>query len=274
MADQDPIRLFARLMEREDEEISLDEAALLIAQTEYPALDIARECARLDRLAERLRLAPQASSLDNIQALNELLFEQEGFAGNEEEYDDPRNSYLNDVLDRKKGIPITLSLVYMEVARRRGLPVVGVSFPRHFLVKYLTGSGEIILDPYHRGALLSREDCAELLKTPDGPPVELKQEYLFAATHKQILTRLLNNLKGSFFRRQNFGRLLTLVELGLAIDPGSAQDIRDRGMVHFALKRYGEALADFQAYLKLSPREDPEVQQVLRALHRIRAMMN
>ncbi len=274
MSKSDPVRNFARMMEREDEEINLAEAALLIACTEYPRLDTAASLKHLDGLASQVRADPEHSALANIQALNELLFEKEKFSGNEEDYDDPRNSFLNDVLERKQGIPITLSVIYMEVARRRGLPVVGVGFPGHFLVKYLAGSTEILVDPYHRGAILTEQDCAERLKAHFGDEAKLKPEFLMASTHKQILARMLNNLKGSYFRRQNYPKVLTMIELGLSIDPGSRQNIRDRGMVYFMMKRYGEALADFKAYLALSRREDPQTHEVLQVLHRIRAMMN
>src|SRR6476620_642591 len=126
MPENDPIRLWARLMKREDEAIDLAEAALLIARTEYPDLDIATELGRVDQLAERFCPPKHSTPSSNIQALNELLFEEQKFTGNDEEYDDPRNSYLNDVLDRRKGIPITLALVYTEVGRRHGLPLHGV----------------------------------------------------------------------------------------------------------------------------------------------------
>lgn len=274
MAERDPVRRFARLMEREDEMIDLAEAALLIARTEYPQLDAAAQLEHLNRLAAQVRVDPAYSASSNIQALNHLLFERENFSGNEEEYDDPRNSYLNDVLERKKGIPITLSLVYVEVARRRGLPVVGVGFPGHFLVKYLTESGDIFIDPYNRGTILSRQHCVERLRTYFGQGAELKPEYLAASTHKQILARMLNNLKGLYSRRQNFLKVLTMIELALSIDPASPQDIRDRGMVYFVMKRYREAMADFKTYLSLSPGDDPQIHEVLKVLHRIRALMN
>ncbi len=288
VSEGDPIRHWTRLLMREDAEINVAEAALVIARTEYPQLDVAAQLARLDRMAEHVHLDPAGSPLVNIQALNEYLFEAEKFTGNEEEYDDPRNSFLNDVLDRKKGIPITLSLVYTEIARRHGLPVVGVGFPGHFLVKYRTGtaatpaetrpedilSEEILVDPYHRGAILSHADCIGLLKSHFGQEAELKPEFLAASAQKEILARMLNNLKGSYFRRQNFPKVLTMIGFALAIDPASARDIRDRGMVYFAMKRYREAMADFKVYLTLSPREDPHVREVLQAIQRIRATMN
>jgi regulator of sirC expression with transglutaminase-like and TPR domain len=270
----DAVRQFASLMRADDDQINLAEASLLIARTEYPDLDVAAQLRRLDALAEGALADPSFPPLANIQALNELLFEKVGLGGNEDEYDDPRNSFLNEVLDRKKGLPITLSVIYMEVARRHGLPVVGVGFPGHFLVKYLTGSGEFLLDPYRRGAFVSGEEAAERLKLQFGPEAELRPAHLATATTKQILARMLNNLKGSYFRRKNYGRVLMMIELALAVDPGSRQEVRDRGMVYFLLNRYEEARADFNAYLSLSPGEGPDTEEVRKALHRIRSLYN
>ena len=261
-------------MERDDEEIDLAEAALLIARTEYPNLDLPPQLKRLDHMAAQVAIDPEGSCLGNVIALNEYLFEREKFSGNENEYDDPRNSYLNDVLDRKTGLPITLSLVYMELARRRGLPVVGMSFPGHFLVKYLTGPGEIIIDPFHKGSVLSRQDCEAQLKKNFGEDAELETEFLAAATNKQILARMLNNLKGSYFRRRNFPRVLTMIEMALAIDPGSKEELRDRGMVYLLMGRYPEARADLAACAALSSPDDPSLKEINSALNRLRAMMN
>lgn len=262
------------MMEGPDDEIDLAEAALVIARSEYPELDTAAQLQRLDQIASEVQADPLYPPLANIQALNDVLFEKEKFSGNEDEYDDPRNSYLNQVLERKKGIPITLSLVYAEVARRQGLPLVGVGFPGHFLVKYLARPGEILIDPYYRGRILSREDCEERLKAHFGEEAEFKPEYLAASTPKQILARVLNNLKGSYFRRRNYAKVLTMIEFALAIEPGLPQHIRDRGMVYLAMSRYREAMADFNSYLKLSPPNDPQAREVREAVHRILALIN
>ena len=274
MIDSDAIREFARYVGRPAEQIHLDVAALLLARTEYPALDLSAQLARLDALAARAECNSLQSARDNISRLNRLLFEEERFVGNEEEYDDPRNSYLNDVLDRKMGIPITLSLVYQEVARRCGLPVMGVGFPGHFLAKYHAPSGDILLDPYHGGAILSLQDCEKKLKSQFGEKAELRPSFLTAASNKQTLTRMLNNLKGSFFRRKDFAKVLMMIEMALAVDPASRQEIHDRGMIYFLLRRYGEAMADFHAYLDSSPPDDPQLPDVQTMMHRIRAMHN
>lgn len=270
----DAVREFALYVARPEVEIRLDEAALLLARTEYPGLDLAAQMARLDALAARAECNPGQSPHANIANLNRLLFEEEKFGGNEEEYDDPRNSYLNDVLDRKMGIPITLSLVYQEVARRCGLPVVGVGFPGHFLAKYLTASGEILLDPYNRGAILSLQDCEEKLKTQFGEEAEFRPGFLLVSSAKQTLTRMLTNLKGTFFRRKDFAKVLMMIEMAMAVDPASRQEVHDRGMVYFLLRRYGEAISDLRAYLNLSPPDDSQIQGVRTMIHRIRAMHN
>ncbi|MFZ0964430.1 MAG: transglutaminase-like domain-containing protein [Terriglobia bacterium] len=270
----DAVSEFARYLARPAEKVRLDEAALLLARTEYPALDISAQLERLDALAARAKCDPRQSPHDNIANLNRLLFEEEKFTGNEEDYDDPRNSYLNDVLDRKAGIPITLALVYQEVARRCGLPVVGVGFPGHFLAKYLAASEEILLDPYHGGAILTLQDCEEKLKAQFGEETEFRPSFLAVSPPKQTLTRMLNNLKGAYFRRKEFAKVLMMIEMALAIDPTSRQEIHDRGMINFLLRRYGKALADLRAYLSLSPADDPQIRDVQTMMHRIRAMHN
>ena len=270
----DAVNEFARYVARPEAEIHLDEAALLLARTEYPALDPPAQLARLDALAARVECAPGRSPQANIASMNRLLFEEEAFAGNEEDYDDPRNSYLNDVLDRKKGIPITLSLLYQEIARRCGMPVLGVGFPGHFLAKYLAGSGEILVDPYHSGAILSLKDCEERLKAQFGEEAELRPSFLLVASNKQTLTRMLNNLKGSYFRRKDLAKVMMMIEMAMAVDPSSRQELHDRGMIHFLERRYTKALADLGAYLEKSPPDDEQVQGVKTMIHRIRAMHN
>jgi regulator of sirC expression with transglutaminase-like and TPR domain len=274
MEPPDAVREFARYVARPAEEIRLDEAALLLARTEYPALDLSAQLARLDALAARAECDPGQSPHANIASLNRLLFEEEKFAGNEKEPDDPRNSYLNDVLDRKMGIPITLSLVYQEVARRCGLPVVGVGFPGHFLAKYLAASGEILLDPYQSGAILSLQDCEAKLKAQFGEEAEFRPSFLMISSTKQTLSRMLNNLKGSYFRGKDFAKVLVMIELALAVDPTSRQEIHDRGMIYFLLRRYGKAMTDLRSYLDISPPDDPQIRDVRTIMHRIRAIHN
>lgn len=274
MSPIDPVQRFHDLLECKDEQVNLAEAALAIAATEYAGLDPAPWLASLDRLAARVEAGPELSTLTNIAAINKVLFEEESFCGNDEEYDDPRNSFLNDVLERKKGIPITLSLIYTEVARRKGLTLVGVGFPGHFLVKHPGPPTEILIDPYHQGNILATGDCAALLKAHFGSEAELKPEYLTASTRKQILARMLNNLKGSYFRRNNYPKVLKMIELALATGVDVLSNLRDRGMVYFAMRRYTDAAKELKTYLAIGAKDDPEVRQVLQVLGQIKAMMN
>lgn len=274
MASDAPLQEFERILKLPESRIDLAEAAMQIARTEYPQLDVPSQLARLDRLADGLDCNPSRPPLENIRDLNELLFVQQGFAGNMEDYDDPRNSFLNDVLERKKGIPITLSLVYAEVARRRSLPIVGVSFPGHFIVKYVSGPKEILIDPFAGGAVWGQLECEEKLKSHFGEKAEMKREYLLASTPRQILSRMLNNLKATYFRRQAYTKVLTMIDFSLAIDPASSGNIRDRGMIYFTMRRYREAAVDFNAYLNLALPNDPEAVEVMKLLRQVRGIMN
>ena len=162
---------FAELVSGSEADLDLAEAALLIAQEEQPELDVAAYLGRLDALADsvRSRLPEAASFADIIQALNTVLFEEEGLSGNQTDYHDPRNSFLNEVLDRKLGIPITLSLVYIEVGNRLGVPLVGVGFPGHFVVKYAGPDGETVLDPFQAGSRVSQAQMEDKLRAMYGP---------------------------------------------------------------------------------------------------------
>ncbi|MGH9345591.1 MAG: SirB1 family protein [Terriglobia bacterium] len=268
------IRRFSRLMECEEGRVPLLEAALMIAQTEYPSLDLSAETGRFDELARGLEASAECSPDVNIRALNSFLFEEQRFCGNEKDYDDPRNSFLNDVLDRRLGIPITLSLVYVELGKRSGLPLAGVGFPGHFLVKYKSAGRDIFLDPYHQGKMLTLQDCDALLKKHFGNEASIEPRYLAASTPKEIMARMLNNLKGCYFRRGNYARVLTLIEMSLAIDPASRQDIHDRSTVLMLLHRYREAAAGLRLYLDLAPPGDPRLNSARSMLHRIRSLMN
>src|SRR5688572_13578190 len=190
-------RTFQELVTLPDGAVPLAEAALLMACEEYPQLELSPYLDRLDEFAEAVRpkLQPRFSPLDTIDALNDVLFGVFGFRGNTENYNDPRNSFFNDVLERRVGIPITLSTVYLEVARRLDFPLVGVGMPGRFLVKHRTPAEELILDPFNRGEILSREDCGNLLTQLYGESVEFSDRMLDRVTHRQILARMLNNLK-------------------------------------------------------------------------------
>ncbi len=271
-------RQFRDILARPDAAVDLAEASLLIACEEYPGLDVPAYLTRLDRMgvALRERLADEPRAERAVMALNRYLFQEEGFHGNAAEYYDPRNSYLNEVLDRRTGIPISLSTVYMEVARRAGLPVEGVGLPGHFIVRVRAGPHAILIDPFHAGALLSEDDCQQRLDRIFGGRLKMEASMLAPCGRKDILERTLRNLKTIYFKQGDHPRALGAVELILTVNPGSAEDVRDRGMLYAALDCYGLAVRDLEAFLTLVPRapEASEVRDRLADLRRRAARLN
>ncbi len=269
---------FAQLVSGPEEELDLAEAALLIAQEEHPELDVAAYLRRLDGLAAavRARLPEAPEPTDIIHSLNIQLFGEEGLAGNESEYYDPRNSFLNEVLDRKRGIPITLSVIYLEVGRRLGLPLAGVGFPGHFLVKYSGADGELVLDPFAGGVTLSREELAQKLRRMYGdanPFLAQIPQLLAPASKKEILLRMLHNLKGIYLQQNDFTRALAAIDRILLVTPDLAMEVRDRGAVHQRLGHLQAALQDFRRYLQMVPNaEDAETVRTL--ISRMTAQLN
>jgi regulator of sirC expression with transglutaminase-like and TPR domain len=275
-----PRKALAALLALPDDAIDLGQAALLIAREEYPDLEVDRYLGVLDRMAEELRsrLRGGEGCISQIAHLNRLLFDEMGFRGNREEYDDPRNSFLNDVLDRRVGIPISLCTVYLEVARRLGIPLAGVSFPGHFLVRY-TGrevEGEILIDPFNRGAILTEAECRKRIEEMYRGQVVFRPEFLRRARTKEILERMLNNLKATYQAQRDFHRALGAQELLLCIHPGRGAEIRDRGIMHYRLALLGQAADDFEAYLLAAP-DAPDAADIrlrLKELKRLVPRMN
>jgi regulator of sirC expression with transglutaminase-like and TPR domain len=261
---------FRQAVDRPEHTIELGRAALAIAVAEYPHLDCAHYLSLIDRLAvtAAARLGGDSNVSRAIAALNSVLFEGHGFRGNRENYFDPRNSFLNEVLDRKMGIPISLSVLYMEVAQRIGLSFEGVGFPGHFLVRYLGDDKEIVLDPFNRGEIRSRESLEKMLYQLYGREMPLDPSFLRGITKKQILRRMLNNLRMIYLRENDFVKVLPVMEQLMILDPASAEDIRDRGAIYFKLECFKQALEDFQTYLRLAPfaNDASEVRQQISSL--------
>jgi regulator of sirC expression with transglutaminase-like and TPR domain len=188
--------------------------------------------------------------------MNRYLFEELHFVGNREKYEDPRNSCLNEVLDRRTGIPITLSVVYMEIAQRAGLQIDGINFPGHFLVRCpdldSRGGGSLIIDPFHGGALLSEHDCRLLLQRHVGSEVAFNKSLLAPTTRLQIIARMLLNLKRIYVHMRSFPQARDVTELLLALTPSALNELRDRGLLAYHLNDVSSALRDLQAYLKLA----------------------
>ncbi len=261
----------------EDEQIDLLRAALVIARTEYPNLAIEEYAGRVESLA--CRVASQVSDCEQhtLGSLNRVLFDEVKLRGNREDYYDPRNSFLNDVLDRGLGIPITLSILYMEVANRVGFPLSGVGMPGHFLLKHYGHDGEeTLIDCFNRGDILSRQDCQMRLNEIYAGEIVLRPEFLHPLSRRQILTRVLNNLKTVYLSTRNFRRALTTADMVLVIHPQSAEDIKQRAFLRYSMGMQRLAIEDLEEYLKISPSasDAEEVKQMCCSVRRMMAMMN
>ena len=262
---------FAEMLSREDGRIELASACLQIAEDAYPGLDVDGYVGEIERFAKRLRarLAPDAAAEDRVIALNEFLFDDLGFSGNVDNYYDPRNSYLNEVLDRRTGIPITLAVLYMEIGRRIGLPLEVVSFPGHFLVRLPLRGGTLVLDPFSGGVPQSEDELRERLKrviprdAAGGVPVaELPlDQFLEPASNRQILARVLRNLKGVYREKDHPERLLEVLNRMVIVAPESAAELRDRGLVYQRLECWRPALKDLADYLEREP-DAPDLDEV------------
>jgi regulator of sirC expression with transglutaminase-like and TPR domain len=246
---------FREMAARPERDVDLAEASLLIAVGEYPDLDPGHYLARLDEMGMRLR--DRASAGDSsalVAALNRLLFDEEGFHGNTDNYYDPRNSFLNDVLDRRTGIPISLCTVYMEVARRAGLELDGVGLPGHFVVSVKADTSPLLVDPFNRGTVLTLDDCQRRLDRIYSGRMRLEPGMLAPCTRKAILARMLRNLKGIYVKAGDYERALRAVEMLRSLDPDDPDELRDRGVLHAALDCYATAADDLESYLARVPR--------------------
>lgn len=244
-----------------DDELPLLDTALLIARDEYPDLDAAGYSAQVDTYAEALR--PQLDrDIDlpaRLTAINRYLFEEVGFAGNNNQYDDPRNSYLNQVVDRKLGIPISLAVIQIEVTRRLGMALEGISFPGHFLVRLPVDDGILVLDPYNKGRPVSAEELRERASPHlGGQPPDDQQllQILAPATHRMILVRMLRNLKGLYLEQGDWERVARSADRLLKLSPDTAEALRDRGLAYRELGYTKGAREDLARYLQLLPEAD------------------
>jgi regulator of sirC expression with transglutaminase-like and TPR domain len=259
----DGLQRFSALLATEDEHIDLARACLQVAEDAYPGLDVDGYLGEIERFAKRLgaRLASDASVEDRVIELNDFLFADLGFHGNADDYYDPRNSYLNEVIDRRRGIPITLSVLYLEIGRRIGLRLEGVSFPGHFLVRVPMRGGTLVLDPFSGGAPQSEADLRERLKRviPGGATGGVAvadlplTQFLEPAGNRQILARLLRNLKGVYREKDKPERLLEVLNRMIIVSPDAAGERRDRGYVYHRLECWRPALQDLADYLEREP---------------------
>jgi regulator of sirC expression with transglutaminase-like and TPR domain len=246
-------RLLRRLVA--EEPLDLARAALAVAREEYPELDEGKYLRVLDRMADGVQSGlPAGATVERrVGRINTYLFHELGFAGNHADYYDPRNSFLNDVLDRRLGIPLTLSIVYMEVGRRCGLQVDGVGFPGHFLCKVRVQGGELVVDPFRRGQLLGVDDLKKLLASAVGEKVKFDPRLLQPAKAREILVRMLQNLRGLYQQRDDIPRALSAVDRILLLAPEDARALRDRAQLYEKLGGSAAAAADLEKVLQLEP---------------------
>ena len=252
-------------------------AALMIARLEYPKLDAGPYLDRLDALGDEASRRVARASIDpqdlpprvdperyaRVMALNAYLFDELRFAGNDVRYEDPRNSCLNEVLDRRTGIPITLALLYMEVARRAGVDIEGINFPGHFLLRCRAPRGmpnadDLIIDAYHGGALLSEQDLVRRYGQADDDGSTEPSRLLARAAKPQILARMLVNLQRVYVQMHSYPQARDVTELLLAVNPSAIEALRERGMLAYQLNDFSSALRDLQAYLQLATKTNPE----------------
>jgi regulator of sirC expression with transglutaminase-like and TPR domain len=265
---------FAGEVSRPEAEVDLARAALLVGAEEEPRLCKVERClALLDEMGEEARARTLRAEGSRVEALNRYLFDERRFEGNEADYYDPRNSMLHRVLERRAGIPITLSIVYAEVGRRAGLAVEGVGLPGHFIVRASDGGEWVLVDPFNRKTT-DREECQRRLDSIyGGGAVELNDEHFQPAGARAILSRVLGNLKAVYVQARFFRRALAAVERMLLINPHDLDERRDRGLLLAQLGRFSEAIAETQTYLNLAA-DAPDAEAVREQLKQMRARLS
>ena len=263
---------FYQEINQPDAQIDLAKAALYIAQEEYPDLDVDAYMNALDVMAAEVeeRLPVERYPLRIIQSLNKYLYDDLGYKGNTNDYYDPRNSYLNEVIDRHTGIPITLSLVYLEIARRLDFPMVGIGMPGHFLIRPEFEDTGIFVDAFNQGEILFEQDCEQRLAQIYGHPVPLQPMFLQPVSPRQLLVRMLTNLKFIYLNRKDLARALAVVEYILLLLPDAAMELRDRGLLYYQLGYKSNASQDLEIYLAMLPNaEDADaIRRLIEQLNR------
>jgi regulator of sirC expression with transglutaminase-like and TPR domain len=259
MSRSTPRDRFAAIADLPESRIDLGEAALVIAAEEQPGLDPHPWLDRLDELGERLRprLRRVRNDIDRLACLVELLFGEEGLRGNSEDYYDPRNSYLNEVLDRRLGIPITLAVICIEVGKRADIPLEGVGFPGHFLLR-LSDQPHVLIDPFEGGRFITQRDCEELLARLTNGDMRFDTRLLRTAGPRQIIHRMLNNLRGVYLNRGDVQRLFGVLDRMLLLDPEDPMPIRDRGVLQIRCGDPVLGIRDLESYLEIEPRAEDQ----------------
>lgn len=267
MTDNPDRTAFEELLKQPDEEINLAEAALMIARLEYHDLDISDYLSKIHTMALEInnRLPETANAAEILKQLNHVLFIEKGYEGNSNSYYDPKNSFLNDVIERKLGIPISLSILYIVLGHKLGLPLAGVSFPGHFLVKLEISDGAIVLDPYFGGISLNEEDIEERLQEYYGPRLDKSRLHgvLASCSNKEIILRVLRNLRNLYMQEEKWEKALLLADIMVNLEDDQADALKARAAIYDALECYTPALADYSNYLRMEP--DAEGTKYIRA---------
>ena len=265
-------------LQKPDDAADLAHAALILATLEHPELDIARYLSIIDGYADHA--APKLDGLEDpeqlVSALAAYLAGECGYRGNTGDYYDPRNSFLNDVIDRRTGIPITLSIVYLSLARRLGLPLFGVGLPGHFIVKFDDGTNVLYLDPFHAGRLLDRAGCEELARSSTGRDFTLSDEHLSATSNHSIIVRMLYNLRGIYSHNLQHRKGLGVADILVRIAPANGYEYSNRAGIHLQLGQGALARADLETYLALRPdaADAEDIKKAIAGIRRSQAMMN
>lgn len=268
------LRQWAAEVERPDREIDLCRAALVLARVEYADLDIGAYLGRLGELAAEAEAGcRKCTDLNLLHRVREYLFAEQGFTGNRADYGDPRNSFLNDVLDRRLGIPITLSLLLIEVGRQLGLAIEGIGLPGHFVTGIRLGGEQILLDPFNGGAILTPDLCADLVARAVGRRVSLTEADFAPVTKRQLLGRMLRNLKGIYWQREEWEKAVEIVDRLLVLEPTTGEEWRDRGVARAHLGDFRRGLADWERYLTDFPNA-PDGEKVRGQLRRVRQRLS
>ena len=258
---------FERLMQQPDDQIALAEASLQIAADHYPDLNKTAYLKTLQQWGtQAARHCRRKNPRRTLEALNRFLFENLKFAGNTEHYYDPKNSFLNEVIDRRIGIPITLSILYMEILRHLDFEAAGVGFPGHFLVRVLIQREPLYIDAFHKGNIMTEEGCREFWEDITESDAPFHRSFLAVIPKRMVLVRMLRNLKRIYLEQEDLPRLSIVLDRLVTLSPETPEEIRDRGIVHYQQEAYRLAKKDFETFLSVAP-EAPDSDLIRQYLH-------
>ena len=278
MSDSDHRSDFVRLVQQPEPAIDLARAALLVAAESDPNVDVDGEMHQLDSWAAELRgrLEPGWNNLQKLARLRAFVFEELGFRGDRMDYYSPSNSLLHQVLKRRRGVPLTLGIVMLELGWRIGIPFEGVGFPGHFLVRLTGEEADLLLDPFRRGMSVDERDCKQMLLEATNGKLEFEPELLVSVGKRAMLTRLLTNLNGAYLRAGSDDLALTTVDKLLVLQPDDIEEVRDRGLLLYRLGRYYPALSCLEQYLDALPaaRDRATIERHMTALKQLMASLN